>query len=87
MNDADACHDSRTWHLAAVLPVGRERRQFQKRRARIRQQVDPLADQQLAALAVALDHVEAPARGGHGHPRAQGLDPRALRLVIPRIDL
>ena len=41
--------DAGGMHVAAVEPVGRERRQLEERRAGIEQQVDALARQQLAA--------------------------------------
>ena len=41
--------DAGGMHVAAIEAVGRERRQFQKRGARIDQQIDPLPRQHLAA--------------------------------------
>ncbi len=41
--------DARRMHVAAIKPIGRERRQFEKRRTGIDQEIDPLARQHLAA--------------------------------------
>ena len=48
----DPGDDARRMHIAAIEPVGGERRQFEKRRARIDQEIDALARQHLAARGV-----------------------------------
>ncbi len=49
---ADAGDDARRMHVAAIQAVGGERRQFEKRRSRIDQEIDALARQHLAARGV-----------------------------------
>ena len=87
VDDPDTGHDSRTGHLAPVLTVGGKRRQLKKRSARIHQQVDPFADQQLAALAMPRDHVGAAASRCFGDPRAQRFDALALCGVVAGVGL
>jgi len=82
MDDADAGHDTRARHLIPILPVGRERRQFHERSSWIHQQVDPFTHQKLATFAVTLNHVGASARGSLCDPRAQHVNPFALRCVV-----
>lgn len=85
VDHTDAGDDTGTGNLAAVLAIGRQRRQLQKRGARIHQQVDPVADQKFAALAVPVDHVGTSTRRRLGNTGAQGFDAFVLRRVVARV--
>ena len=58
--------------VAAVEPVRGKRRDFEKRRARIEQQADAVANEQLAARDMARSRVSVAAKGGRGQLFAQG---------------
>src|SRR5207247_9850359 len=66
---ADAGHDPGARRLVAVQPVRSERTELEERRARVEQQVDPLADGQLAPLAVPRDGLVVAARATLRHGR------------------
>src|SRR5260370_32264000 len=60
---ANARNDARRWRLFVVHAVGRQRRQFQKWRARIEKSFDPLARRELAPITVPPDRLRAAAGG------------------------
>ena len=60
--------------VAVVQALGRQRGELEERRAVIDQPLDPLACEQLAALAVPLDRLAAAARLGAGQPLAKPTD-------------
>src|SRR5438105_2194160 len=61
---AYARDDARRWRLFVVHAVGRQWRQFQKRRAGIEKSFDPFARQELAPTTVPPDGLRAAAGGG-----------------------
>src|SRR3954449_929451 len=81
LDDADACDQAGADRVAG--PPCRERRQLEKRRVRVEQQLDPLSGEHLAALAVPLDVLLPAATAGDGELR---LDLRQLleQRVTPR---
>ena len=78
----DAGDDAGRMHVAAIEAVGRQRRQFEKRRAGIDQQVDALARQHLAARGVPLARRLAAAAGHLVELFAQLGDQRAHHLGV-----
>ena len=64
VHHADSGDDAGAVHLAAVLLVCSQRGKFQERCARVHQQVDALAGQQFAPLAMTLDQMIAAAVDG-----------------------
>ena len=78
----DAGDDAGGMHVAAIEAVGGERRQFEKGRAGIEQQIDALARQHLAASDMARSCVGAPAQGGGGQFFTQGQPCACIALLL-----
>ena len=89
LDPADPGDDPGTRRLVVVQAGGRERAQLEERAARVEQPFDPLADRQLATLAVPLDRAvvaAGPAPGDRCLARAQVGDELGHRLVVgPRL--
>ena len=68
--------------LVVVEIPGRERRQLEERRPRVEQLVDPLADRQLALLAVALEVFRPASLAHRRRPRPQLGHERGHPLLI-----
>ena len=71
VDDADPGDDPRRRCVAVVQLPGRERVQLEERGARVDEPVDPLARRELAAGAVSLDRLLAPAGGDERRALAQ----------------
>ena len=82
LDDADARDDAAA-HVI-VGPVRDERLQLEERAVAVEQQLDPLADQQLAALPVALDVLRPAAAARRLQQLLELLKPRAHRLAVER---
>ena len=87
MHYANAGNDACAGHLTAVLGPGGEAGEFQKRGAGIDQQVDPLAYQKLASLAMTRDHIRSSAACGGRDPLAKDIDPCLLRRAVAPVNL
>ena len=82
VDPADAGDDARGRHgvvvawlgRVAVHAEGRQRAQLEERAARVEQPVDPVADQQLAAVEVLAPRALRAAPADHGQPLAQLVD-------------
>jgi hypothetical protein len=55
LHEAYPGHDSGSGHVPAIEAIGGERRELEKRAAGIEEQVDPVADRDLAPLPMPLD--------------------------------
>ena len=85
LDPADAGDDAGAGRVVVVQAGRRERAQLEEGRARVEQAVDPLADRELAALAVARDRalVAAGAAARDGRlARPQVRDERRHRIVV-----